>query len=80
MLPPGVEVIPPEIRKILSCNCQASGPCSKGNCTCRTANIGCSIFCKCSILQNCMNQFTVKSVESNDAEANEDEDEEKNDG
>ena len=67
MLPPGVEVIPPEIRKILCCNCQAENPCGRGNCTCRNANIGCSIFCKCSSLDSCCaNPWTTKVDENED--------------
>ena len=73
MLPPDVDVIPPQIRKILSCNCQADTPCAKGNCTCRNANIGCSIFCKCYVSENCMNPLSSKpDAEKQDAKKQDD--------
>ena len=76
MLPPGVEVIPPEVRKLLCCNCMANSPCGKGNCTCRNANIGCSIFCKCSTSKSCVNPWTVKNDKKEDDNDNDNSEEE----
>ena len=60
MPPSGVDLIPQQIRKMLSCNCQTDSPCGKGNCTCRNANISCSFFCQCYLNENCLNPFTSK--------------------
>ena len=69
MLPPGVDVIPPTIRKILTCNCQANSPCGRGNCTCRKGNLGCSIFCKCPSLDSpYVNPLTTKNEVNNNKE------------
>ena len=67
MLPPGVEVVPPEIRKLISCGCKANEPCGKGNCTCRATNMGCSVFCKCTNNQ-CRNPFTTKTRANSESE------------
>ena len=74
MLPPEVDVIPPQIRKLLSCNCQTESPCGKGNCTCRNANIGCSIFCKCYINGKCMNPFSANLDEQDQRQEGDDND------
>ena len=68
MLPPGVEVITPEVRKFLCCNFKASTPCEKGNCSCRNTNIGCSIFCKSAHCRTvcCGNPWTTKIAENRD--------------
>ena len=67
-LPPGVSIIPPEVQKILCCNCKANEPCGKGNCTCRLGGISCTIFCACYSLGTCKNPHTVNPDESDNQE------------
>ena len=49
----------------MTCGCQANEPCEKGNCSCRTNKLGCSIFCKCSG-KNCFNPYTTDVTEAED--------------
>ena len=71
-LPPGVNIIPPEVQKILCCNCKANEPCSKGNCTCRLAGISCTDFCNCfTLLRSCKNPYTVLLDETENPEEKE---------
>ena len=62
-LPPCVPALPEVVQKLMACGCQATEPCSKGKCSCRTLHITCTIFCKCTE-ESCRNPYTVR--EEND--------------
>ena len=67
-LPMEVNFIPPEVQKILCCNCKVNEPCGKGNCTYCLGSIGCTIFCGCYSQGTCKNPYTVKSEDGNNPE------------
>ena len=48
---------PPQIMKVIACNCSAQPACSRATCSCRAAAISCTSFCKCHQAQ-CANPFT----------------------
>ena len=64
-LPTGSLAAPKEVLNLLCCSCLATNACSSRNCTCRKAELACSVFCKCSasteVHQSCANPLT-KSV------------------
>ena len=68
MYSPDVDVIPSEIRKILSCSCQTDTPCTVHT---ETQIYGCSIFCLCCKTGNYKNPLTVKPNEEDENEEGE---------
>ena len=47
MIPEDVSPVPVEVLQMIKCGCTASQPCSTGRCSCVTAQLACSIFCRC---------------------------------
>lgn len=47
MLPENVKKVPKKVYRVLACTCQADEPCKKGNCSSRSFQISCTMFCKC---------------------------------
>ena len=70
MLPPGIDALPKEVQKLMACGCQATEPCGKGNCSCRTLRLTCTIFCKCSGSNSCRNPYSVSVKDIEDGEQN----------
>ena len=55
------------LRMVLACNCQAEEPCKRGNCSCKSLQTACTIFCKC-IDGKCANPWTVSELEEFEGE------------
>ena len=66
-LPDNVKAIPEEISRVLACNCQAEEPCKRGNCSCKSLQISCTVFCKCRDAK-CANPWTVSESEDVEGE------------
>ena len=60
------EVAPPELMKVVACGCGAQNACSRNNCSCKTAGLSCTSFCKCLAQESCNNPQT--KYEDNDSE------------
>ena len=56
------EVAPPDLLKIVACGCSTQRPCSRNSCSCKSAGVSCTTFCKCLANQNCENCFTVSET------------------
>ena len=53
---------PPELMKVISCQCRAAGKaCGQGNCSCFAASLSCMTYCHCAGSQDeCHNPLTKK--------------------
>jgi hypothetical protein len=58
VLPKDVPPVPFEVLQIIKCGCSAAHPCSTGKCSCVTAQMSCSMFCKCYAGPECNNVNT----------------------
>ena len=67
---------PPELMKVIACSCSSDKPCRRKNCSCSSAGLSCTTFCKCEANTDmCQNAFTVRSaneVDEEDSDAVED--------
>ena len=69
MIPTGVKAAPPEVLKLIRCNCSSDSPCSPSSrCSCSKAQMSCSEFCNCYNDEThiCCNRWTA--VLGDDAE------------
>ena len=64
-LPDNTKPVPEEISRVLACNCQAAEPCKRGNCSCKSLQISCTVFCKCYD-GKCANPWTVSEEEDDE--------------
>ena len=57
---------PPDLMKIVSCQCRAAGKaCSQANCSCLTASLSCTTYCQSEgSLDQCHNPMTAKHEDS----------------
>ena len=69
------EVTPSKLMKVVACDCSAVNACSRNNCSCKTASVSCTSFCKCASQENCSNPHTKHAEVDSDGE-NEDSDDE----
>ena len=53
---------PPELMKVISCQCRAAGKaCAQGNCSCFAASLSCMTYCRCAGSQDeCHNPLMKK--------------------
>ena len=49
---------PSAVMKVIACGCNESA-CSRMNCSCRSAGLSCTAYCKCSASVQCKNELTV---------------------
>lgn len=62
----GVSVVAPvELMKVVACGCTALNTCSRNNCSCKTAGVSCTAFCKCTA-QDCNNPHTKQDEDIED--------------
>ena len=61
-----ITVAPSDILKLLSCNCKSATPCRSGRCSCKKANLPCTVFCLCK--DNCHNPVSVPSCSQDEEE------------
>ena len=62
MIPTGVKAAPPEVLKLIRCNCSSDSPCSPSSrCSCSKAQMSCSEFCNCYDGEThiCCNRWTA---------------------
>ena len=59
MFPPETQMAPAEVLKMIQCSCRGDHPCSTMRCSCKSASLGCSVFCKCMGENGCLNPLTV---------------------
>ncbi len=62
-LPSKVEVAPSDILKLINCSCSSDRPCFWQRCSCLSAQLACSLFCKCEGSSTCCNPKTVYLVQ-----------------
>ncbi len=62
-MPPDVSPVPLNVLKLIKCGCAS---CITSRCSCASAQLSCSVFCKCSG-SNCRNPHTLRTM---DAEEN----------
>ena len=67
-------VAPQDLLDVVSCSCSAQGKaCSGARCSCNTAGLSCTEYCKCEGGDMCYSQFTSKDIEDDDDELMDDE-------
>ena len=67
----GTEVAPKELSELAACRCKSMPPCSRGNCSCLSAGISCTTYCKCEVKEYCANVYAKKTtpvMETNEEE------------
>jgi len=57
----GTVVAPKELLELVACGCKTVPPCSKANCSCRSAGVSCTTYCKCEAKEHCANVHTKKT-------------------
>ena len=64
-------VAPSELMKIIACGCGTETPSSRSNCSCKTAGVSCTTYCKCYAQQECLNPCTPSEdvYEDSDSES-----------
>ena len=67
-LPNSVLLAPAEVLELIRCSCFTPS-CSARSCKCSKAKLPCTIFCKCKGDRHCLNDYTAKSVTSDDDES-----------
>ena len=70
ILPPDVDLAPPEVLELLRCGCSTNEPCSTQRCGCHTGNLPCTFFCACHAESHCQNPYN-KDIESGADDENE---------
>ena len=55
---------PPELLKVIACNCSSDKPCSRATCSCRGNTVSCTGYCQCEAHEQCHNSYTVGHVAS----------------
>lgn len=70
-LPPGTQIMPKNLLKLISCRCKSQQACKKGNCSCKAEQIACSIFCYCGDL--CQNPLQLIQDNNDDDEDDQEE-------
>ena len=68
MLPPNVPALPKEVQKLMACGCSANEPCSKGACSCKGLQMGCTEFCKC--IGQCCSPYTIRHNDDDEDDYN----------
>ena len=57
----------------MACGCKKDEPCKMGNCSCKSEQIPCSIFCVCQEkCKNPLNEFAENENDMDDADAEDD--------
>lgn len=59
---------PPGLLKVIACSCASGTPCSRKQCSCKSAGMSCTSFCKCQAGEHCHNEHTTKHDEAQEAE------------
>ena len=54
----GTVVAPKELLQLVACACKS---CSRSNCSCKSAGISCTSYCKCEANENCFNIYTKET-------------------
>ena len=57
----GAVVAPKELLEFVACGCKSMTPCSRANCSCQSAGVSCTSYCKCEAKENCANMHTKKT-------------------
>ncbi|CAM1319304.1 Uncharacterised protein g7168 [Pycnogonum litorale] len=57
----GIVVAPKELLKLVACGCKSVAPCSRANCSCQSAGVSCTSYCKCEAKEHCANVHTKKT-------------------
>ena len=71
MMPTGIKAAPPEVLKLIRCNCSSEAPCSPSSrCSCSKAQMSCSEFCKCCSIDkhSCCNIWTAADTSDGGAD------------
>ena len=68
------QFVPAEVLKMIQRSCSSEQPCSTMRCSCTSAQLGCSVFCKCSG-DFCINPKTVTKDAADDEDEQEDNEE-----
>ena len=50
-----------ELLELVACGCKSVPPCSRANCSCWSAGISCTLYCKCEVKEHCVNGHTKKT-------------------
>jgi len=53
---------PKELMKIIACSCSSAANCHRRNCSCTSAGVSCTNFCKSEADDQCCNENTVKNI------------------
>ena len=57
---------PAAILKMIKCGCSTISPCSSMCCSCSSARLSCSVFCRCHADESCRNKQTIAASQQND--------------
>jgi len=57
----GTVVAPNELLELVACGCKSVPPCSRANCSCQSAGVSCTLYCKCKAKEHCVNVHTKKT-------------------
>jgi hypothetical protein len=57
------QVAPPDLLKVVACDCRINRPCSRNSCSCKSAGLSCTSFCKCHADAVCQNEHTKHEEE-----------------
>jgi len=57
----GTVVAPKELLELVACGCKSVPPCSRANCSCWSAGVSCTSYCKCEAKEHCVNGHTKKT-------------------
>ena len=60
----GVSLAPGFLLQLIKCGCSSNSPCKTMTCTCRKSGLSCSIFCCCSVNENCCSPNTVNTSQN----------------
>ena len=58
MLPPNTPYAPEALLKVIKCSCKSDKACNSRRCSCSSADMACTLFCRCEGGYDCWNHHT----------------------
>ena len=52
----GTVVAPKVLLELVACGCKSVPPCSRANCSCWSAGVSCTSYCKCEAKEHCVKE------------------------
>ncbi len=59
-------VAPDAVPQLVACRCKSDNPCARNSCSCRSARIHCTSYCKCYSGELCSNDILKSTSNTHD--------------